>query len=47
MEILSSRNTNLKVRVEQNDNKSTAVTKEDLNPQFNALHNFQRSYNAK
>ena len=25
-------------RPERNDNKSTAITKEDLNPQFNALH---------
>ena len=48
--ILSFRNTNLTVlcRVKQtSDNKNTAVTKADLNPQFHATHSSQRSYNAK
>ena len=34
-------------RAERRNNKSTAETKEGLNPQFNVLHSFQRSYNAK
>ena len=35
-------------RAEQSDNKNTAVTaKAAFIPQFNALHSFKRSYNAK
>ena len=34
-------------RAERSDNKNTAVTKAAFSPQFNALHSFQRSYNAK
>ena len=30
-----------------NISKNTTVTKADLRPQFNSLHSFQRSYNAK
>ena len=33
-------------RAERSSN-STAETNESLNPQFNALHSSQRSYNAK
>ena len=34
-------------RAERSSNNSTAETNESLNPQFNALHSSQRSYNTK
>ena len=34
-------------RAERSNNNSTAETNEGLNPQFNALHSSQRSYNVK
>ena len=47
-ELLPPQNKSQSYRAERNDNKSTAVTKEDFkNLQFNALHSFQGSYNAK